>query len=139
MSHQEKRTWIFAGVTILTAGYYFIWLIIQAQTIPFTTIAYIPTMLWVIAAATVLVTLAETIVATITPKESKKKDQRDQEIYQYGEYIGHSFVIIGAIGALILSILKVDHFWIANSIYIAFVLSALVSSMAKLAAYRTGF
>jgi hypothetical protein len=33
---------------------------------------------------------------------------------------------------------EADHFWIANAIYAAFVLSALVSTPLKLVAYRRG-
>jgi NADPH:quinone reductase-like Zn-dependent oxidoreductase len=32
-----------------------------------------------------------------------------------------------------------DHFWIANAVYLAFVLSALLGSTAKVIAYRRGF
>jgi hypothetical protein len=31
-----------------------------------------------------------------------------------------------------------DHFWIANAIYLAFVLSALTASVVKIVAYRRG-
>ena len=38
-----------------------------------------------------------------------------------------------------LTMAELDYFWIANAIYLAFVLSALLGSMAKLMAYRHGF
>ena len=34
---------------------------------------------------------------------------------------------------------EADHFWIANVIYLAFVLSAILGSIAKIVAYRRGF
>jgi hypothetical protein len=35
--------------------------------------------------------------------------------------------------------LRYDPFWIANALYLSFVVGALVSSAAKLVAYRRGF
>jgi len=46
--------------------------------------------------------------------------------------------VIGALGALILAWMEAPHFWIANVIYLAFVLQAILSSVAKLVAYRRG-
>ncbi|WP_326586172.1 hypothetical protein [Streptomyces sp. NBC_01294] len=67
------------------------------------------------------------------------QDQRDREIHHFGEYIGQSFVVIGGVAGLVLAMAEVDQFWIANAIYLAFVLSALLGSAAKIVAYRLGF
>jgi hypothetical protein len=45
---------------------------------------------------------------------------------------------IGAAGALVLTMAGVAHFWIAQALYLAFVLDALVSSIVKIVAYRRG-
>jgi len=34
---------------------------------------------------------------------------------------------------------EVEHFWIANAIYLAYVVAALISSIAKIVVYRKGF
>jgi hypothetical protein len=39
---------------------------------------------------------------------------------------------------MLLAIFEFDHFWIANAIYLGFVLSAIIGSLAKIAAYREG-
>jgi hypothetical protein len=52
--------------------------------------------------------------------------------------MGQAFVVIGALGALVLALFDVDGFWIANVIYLCFVLSAILSSIAKIVAYRSG-
>jgi hypothetical protein len=83
--------------------------------------------------------IGQILVGILSSKGSTKKDQRDLEIYKYGEYIGQSFVVLGSVIALVFSMLRMDHFWIANVICGAFVLSALTSSLAKPIAYRTGF
>jgi hypothetical protein len=38
-----------------------------------------------------------------------------------------------------MALAELDHFWIANAIYLAFVLSTIVASAAKIVAYRKGF
>jgi len=63
----------------------------------------------------------------------------DREIYRFGEYIGQSFVVIGGVAALLMAMAEWDHFWIANVIYLTFVLSAMLGSVAKIVAYRRGF
>ena len=90
-------------------------------------------------AVIVVAIVAHIVVGIASPKDIDKKDQRDREIYRYGEYIGQYVVSFGALGALGLSMAELDHFWIANVIYLAFVLSTLLGSAAKIVAYRRGF
>ena len=73
------------------------------------------------------------------PRDGHVKDQRDQEINRLGEYTGQSFVVIGALAAMVLAMLEADWFWIANVVYLCFVLSAILGSATKLAAYRRDF
>jgi hypothetical protein len=101
-------------------------------------VPYVGTMLWTIGAAIIASIVGRIVVAVAWPKDADKKDQRDKEIYRFGEYIGQSFVVVGAAAALVLAMAEVDHFWIANAVYLAFVLSALLSSTAKIFAYRRG-
>ncbi|MFD9127610.1 hypothetical protein ACFV0G_23070, partial [Kitasatospora sp. NPDC059571] len=77
--------------------------------------------------------------AAVQRDGGRHKDQRDREIHRFGEYIGQSFLVIGGVAALVMAMAEVDYFWIANAAYLAFVLSALMSSAAKIAAYRRGF
>jgi len=67
------------------------------------------------------------------------KDQRDREINRLGDHIAQSFLIIGAVTALCLAMIDVALFWIANAIYLGFVLSAILGSIAKIIACRRGF
>ncbi|NKX52001.1 hypothetical protein HER39_15790, partial [Arthrobacter deserti] len=61
-----------------------------------------------------------------------------REIYRFGEYTGQSFLVIGGIAALLMAMAELPHFWIANAVYLAFVLSADLASVAKVVAYRRG-
>ncbi|MEJ8646188.1 hypothetical protein WKI68_43050 [Streptomyces sp. MS1.HAVA.3] len=96
-------------------------------------------LLWTVGAAIVASIALHITVALLSPEEEKTKDQRDREIHHFGEYIGQSFVVIGGVAGLVLAMAEVDQFWIANAIYLAFVLSALLGSTAKIVAYRLGF
>jgi len=56
-----------------------------------------------------------------------------------GDYTGQSFVIIGATAAMLMAMAGWDRFWIANVIYLCFILSAILGSVTKIISYRTGF
>src|SRR5262249_57989492 len=62
----------------------------------------------------------------------------DKEIYRFGEYASRWFIVAGAAAGFFLALAKVDYFWIANAIYLGFVLWAVVGSAIKLVAYRRG-
>jgi len=139
MSFEEKNVWIYAMVTVGAFGAYLVTILGRAQGTPLTEVPYVGAMLWTIGAAIAASIVGRIVVAVAWPKDADKKDQRDKEINRFGEYVGQSFVVIGAVAALGLSMAEVDHFWIANAVYLAFVLSALLGSTAKLVAYRRGF
>jgi uncharacterized membrane protein YeaQ/YmgE (transglycosylase-associated protein family) len=46
---------------------------------------------------------------------------------------------IGMVGPFVLALIEADHFWIANAIYLVFVVQAVVGAVIKLIAYRRGF
>ncbi|KPH99881.1 hypothetical protein OV450_0729 [Actinobacteria bacterium OV450] len=77
-------------------------------------------------------------VAIASPGEAGAKDPRDKEIVRLGEYTGQSFLVLDAVTALPLSMAGADRFWISKVIHLAFVLSAVLASVVKLAAYRWG-
>jgi hypothetical protein len=79
------------------------------------------------------------VVAAVWRDGANERDQRDREIHRLGEYIGQSFLVVGGVAALGMALADWDTFWIANVLYLGFVLSAVVGSVAKLVAYRRGF
>jgi len=110
-----------------------------AENTPLTEVSYVSTLLWTIGAAIAASIVLHIVVAIASPKDADKKDQRDREINRFGEYTGQSFVVIGGVAALGMSMVELSHFWIANVIYLAFVLSSILGSAAKIVAYRRGF
>ncbi|MDO8309244.1 MAG: hypothetical protein Q7V58_12920 [Actinomycetota bacterium] len=139
MPFEEKNQWAYGAITVVAFTVYASVILSRAQDTPLTDVPYVWPMLATISAAILAAILASIAIAIASPKEAGKKDERDKEINRRGEYIGQGFVVVGAVGALLLAMLEADYFWIANVVYLCFVLSAVVSTTAKLVAYRRGF
>lgn len=139
MSFEEKRAWIMAVVTVGAYAIYVNIILGRAGSGPITEVPYIPTLLWSIGGAIAATIVLHIVFAVVSPRDADRKDQRDREINRFGEYLGNSFVMIGGVAALVMSMAEMNHFWIANAIYLAFVLSAILGSAAKIFAYRRGF
>ena len=139
MAIEEKRAWIMVVVTIIGYVTYLALVLGGAAGAPLVQASYVPAMIWTIVGAIVVSIVLNIAAAVAAPADAGKKDQRDKEINRLGEHIGQSFVILGAVLALIFAIIGLDSFWIANVIYLAFVLSSVLASIAKIIAYRRGF
>ncbi|HEU4756372.1 MAG TPA: hypothetical protein VFS72_06905 [Agromyces sp.] len=139
MSYEEKGTWVYLAVSVAGSGVYLSLLLPQlASGVAVEDVDYVAPMLWTIGGAIVAAIVGRILVEIVFPSESTKGDVRDREIDRLGTRVGGSFVVIGALGALVLSMLEVDWFWIANVVYLCFVLSALLESITRLVAYRRG-
>jgi hypothetical protein len=139
MSYEEKGTWAFFVVAVVAYGVY-LWLVLPDLLggTPVEQVDYAIPMLWTIGGAVVAGIVARIAIAVLNPSEEHTADVRDKQIDRAGEQVGNSLVVIAAIGALVLAMLQVHWFWIANAIYLGFVLSAVLGSMAKLAMYHRG-
>ncbi|MCG2622463.1 hypothetical protein LVY72_11115 [Arthrobacter sp. I2-34] len=138
MGAEERSTWIMLAVAVGGYATYLAVVLGQAAGTPLAEVPYVAAMLWTIGGA-ILVSIVLNILAGIVLRDGAgKKDQRDREIYRFGEYTGQAFLVIGGVAALVMAMAEVPHFWIANTIYLAFVLSAVLGSVAKLVAYRRG-
>lgn len=138
MSYEEKGTWLYLVVAITGFTVYAAIVLPQLASAPVDEIDYVPIMLWTIGGAIVASIVGRILIEMVFPSESTKGDVRDREIDHLGERVGGSFVVIGALAALVLAMLQVHWFWIANAVYLCFVLSAILSSITRLVAYRRG-
>ena len=138
MSYEEKGTWVYL---VTSAGAYVVYLAIilgRVASTPVAEVSYGWVLLWTTLASSVASTLGRTLVETASPSDSRRKDVRDRDVSRSGEYASRWFLVAGAAAALVMAIAKADYFWIANVIYLGFVLWAVVGSAVKLIAYRRG-
>jgi hypothetical protein len=138
MGFEEKNVWLYGLITLVTTALYTLTVLSRSRGVPLVETAYIGPMIWCIGAAIVLSIIGHILMAILWPREADKKDIRDKEIEQFGEYAGQVFLVIGGVSAMILAMIKADHFWIANAVYLCFALSSLLSSAVKIVAYRRG-
>jgi predicted permease len=139
MSFEEKSSWIYLVVALVVPAIYFANILGKAQDTPVTQIAYVRSMITAIVIAIVASIVAHIVVAIASPKDSDKRDERDKNINLRGEYVGGIVLAIGAVGVLGLTMAELDHFWIANALYAAFILQGLTTATVKIVAYRRGF
>ncbi|HET7014075.1 MAG TPA: hypothetical protein VFI65_09195 [Streptosporangiaceae bacterium] len=138
MSYEEKGTWAYLVATIGTYAVYLAIMLTRLQSTPASHVEYVTVLTWTVSASIVASTIIRTAIETARPSESRRRDVRDKEIARHGEYASRWFIAAAAFAALILAMVKSDYFWIANVIYLGFVLWAVSSSVLRLVAYRRG-
>jgi len=138
MTHQEKRAWIGLVVSVLGYSAYLavIGSRVDGRALP--DVPYADALLWTVGAGIVAAIVAEIGMAVVVPGASRTTDARDREIGRLGDYVGQSFVAIGALAAMLMAMADWDRFWIANVIYLCFVLSAILGGVTKVVVYRRG-
>jgi hypothetical protein len=125
MSYEEKGVWVFLTVSI--TGYVVYLALVLPQLLrgtPADEIDYVPAVLWTIGGAIVGAIVLRILVEIVVPSGNTR--------------VGSAFLVIGALGALVLAMFEAGYFWIANVIYLGFVLSAILSSVTKVIVYRKG-
>ena len=138
----QQRAWVMMVCSALAYAVYVVLVVTRIDGGPIADTPYIAPLLWTVAGSVAATVLAEIVIAAASGRQSRtaiRTDERDREIDRFGEHVGQAFIVIGAIAALILAMLEWGYFWIANVIYLAFVLSAVLGSAARLAAYRRSF
>jgi MFS family permease len=150
MPFEEKLTWVYAVVTVLVAVVYFAIVGGRLQDSSAADISYEWPMIVAIVASVVL-NIAGSIAMGIgtgisaefrgrrAEDEIERKDERDKTISRRGDLMGYYVASAGMVGVLALTMLQYDYFWIANTLYVSFVVATLVSSVVKLVAYHRGF
>jgi len=138
VTYEEKGTWVYLVVVVATFGAYVAVLLSRADGGPLADVAYVAPLLWTIGISIVVSVVGRVVVEIARPSDSLAADARDKDIDRHGEYVGFHVLSVGVVGALVLTLVEAEHFWIANAIFLAFVLNAVTSSVVKLVAYRRG-
>jgi hypothetical protein len=138
MSYEEKGQWVYLVANTVTFGAYVAILTSFGRT-PLTELDYVPTLLWTIAIAIGLSIVGRIAIEIAKPSDTYATDERDRDINRFGEYVGGTLLGLGMLFPFAFALAELDYFWIANSIYAAFAVSAFVGTAIKLIAYRRGF
>jgi hypothetical protein len=147
MSSEERGQWVYFGAVVVTyAGYLLVTLGQLGQTAP-ADIDYIPTMLWAIGIGIALAIIGRIVVEIVGGiaggiagrEEVHEADVRDRDIGRLGEYFAGTVLGVGMVVPFVLTLAEFDYFWIANAMYLVFVVAAVVGTVIKLVAYRRGF
>lgn len=150
MPFKEKFTWVSLVVFVVVPGTYLVVVLRMLGGAEAAEVAYqVP--MFVAIGVSVLLTIVGTILMGIgtgiaikmsgegSTDDIGRDDERDDDINRRGQLAGSYAAGLGAVGALILAMLRLDQFWIANAIYLSFVASTVTAAIFKLVAYRRGF
>ena len=118
---------------------YVVVLLATAGRRPLTEVDYQPILLWTIGAAIAAAIIGRIAIEIIWRSDSLSEDVRDRDIGRHGEYWAGLVLGIGMAVPFVLALIEADWFWIANAMYLAFTLGAVVGAVTKLVAYRRGF
>jgi hypothetical protein len=138
MSFEEKNLWAYGVASLVVPVSYFVWLVTRAEDGPFVDIDYLPAMLWAIGIGISLNVLGAIVASMSNPSEVGKKDQRDRDVIRRGDAVSFYVFSIAAAGPLVLAMADADTAWIANSLYAAYALTAIVGAAVKIISYRRG-
>lgn len=139
MSYEEKGQWVYLAATTIGFAVYLVVLLATVGPTPLTEVDYQPILLWTIGAAIVASIIGRIAIEIVTPSESHTEDVRDRDIGRFGEYRAGLVLGIGMVAPFVMALAEVDHFWIANAMYLIFTAQAVVGAVIKLIAYRRGF
>lgn len=137
MTLQERRSWTFLVTSVLAYVGYVAYLLTRTDDVDLTASAYQKPLLVSIGAAILVNIGTEVVLAVVRPVDTTR-DVRDKEIARIGDFTGSAFVVVGAVGGLLLALTEGAYFWIANVVYLGFVLSAILGSVTKIVLYRRG-
>jgi len=138
VAYEEKRAWIMLVVSVVVYAVYAASLLAAAAARPLDAVPYVGSLLVAIGVSIVATIVLNIAVSVASPKGSRT-DQRDREIARFGDRIGQSFVVVGGVLAMLMAMFQLGYFWVANVIYLAFTLSAVLGSAARIIGYRKGY
>src|SRR6188768_3786210 len=125
MVYEERNTWVGLIVSAIGMTIYVIVVLREAGAGPLTDVVWWPIMLWTIGAS-IVVSIVVSILWGIFA------GMRDPD------GVGQAFLVIAGLGVLVLCAFEADWFWIANTMFFGFSLSAFVGGVASVIAYRRG-
>lgn len=142
MVYEERNAWAGLIISPISMVVYVVLVLQQAAGGPLTDVDWFPLMLWVIGGSIVAVIILSIVWGIIAgakdPDGVGRSDIRDRDISRMGGRVEQAFIVIAGLGVIALCAVGADVFWIANTMYAGFAVSALVGGVARVIAYRRG-
>ena len=142
MVFEERNAWAGLILTPLVMILYVVLVLQDAGGGPLTDVDWFPLMLWVVGGGivvTIAVTIGWGLIAGIKdPDGVGRSDIRDRDISRMGGRVEQGFVVIAGLGVIALCAVGADVFWIANTMFAGFAVSAFIGCIARVIAYRRG-
>ena len=138
MSYEERAVW--AQLLTFATGYvaYLAIVVPRLFHTPAAHVSYVLPLLVTTLAAVLVATVVRSAVEVARPSDTDKADVRDRDIKRFAEHASRWCLVGGATAGLIGANAHWDYFWIANVIWLGFVLWAVADSVIRLVAYRRG-
>ena len=139
MSFEEKGTWLYGVLLIAMPALYLATVLGQVAAVPVTEIEYQSALIAAIVGTIILSIIGMIVIGISSPREAGQAGQRDKDINRLGEYVGGIVLAVGMVVPFGLAMLEVPYFWIANAMFLTFVVAGLCGTIVKLVLYRRGF
>lgn len=142
MAYEERNTWIGLVVGLVSMSIYIVVILQLAAGGPLTDVVWWPAMLWMIGGSIVVIIVVNIVWSIVAGARggdaTMASDQRDRDIARMSSRVGQAFLVIAGLGVLVLCAVEADWFWIAQTMFFGFYLSAIVGGIAGVIAYRRG-
>ena len=143
MNFHEKSNMAMLAIMIVVYGIYFgqaLLSIVSAGVPPAEALAATNALMVVtVGAVTVLAIIAHIIIAVLAPSEADDaRDERDNLMEMRGDQRGGVVMTIFALGALLIAMLDMPAYLIANTVLAGLVASEIVKGVSKMIGYRRG-
>lgn len=139
MTSEERNTWWAAILVPVTTLGYLAVVLPRLLDRPAAEVAWVAPMLWAIGATFVGTILGAIGSAIVTRDGGAERDVRDRQIERHGDRIAQVVTAFGAAAVLALVMLRADHFWIGNTLFLIGAVGATWGAVAKIRAYRGAF
>ena len=138
MSFEERGVWAYL---LSTAAAYVVYLAIVVPRLVQTSaahVSYFLPLMFTTIASVIVATAVRSAVEVARPSDSGQADVRDRDIARFAEHASRWCIVVTSAVGFWMAYRHWDYFWIANVIYLGFVLWAVVGSAFRLVAYRRG-
>jgi len=138
MSYEERGVWAYLLSSAVAYIAYLAIVVPRLFHTPAAQVSYLVPLLVTTLASVFIATVIRSVLEVARPSDSSKADARDRDIARFGGYASRWCVVGGALAGFFMAVRRVDYFWIANVIYLGFMLWAVAGSVLRLVAYRRG-